>query len=231
MFCVQCGKKVSEDIKYCPNCGTSISTPKSNSSDINLLKGFEPKSELFKSFLKSYQDRNDQSGFIANNMPKATRDFIVTLDFKECINLPLDEGILSKLSEKMLQRFMKEAIPKIDSIAADLLVTGYILRSHCKHLNSQTDFEELKKFDDPKEVVEYLLTVDSSMHTFGSEDKGFELSPLVTGIAGESVLESVEQNIALQYPPAKALTKAALIILLNLGWHLCRYDMSKVRNR
>lgn len=231
MYCTNCGEKLNSGTKYCPNCGTANVGNVVEASPVDLLKGFEPSSELFKTFCNSYENRNSQNG-IVSSIPHQTRDFIIKLEFKQCFNLPLDEESLSKLSEKMLKRFIQEAIPKIDLIASDVILAGYTLRFNCTHLNDHTDFGELSEFKTPKEAVDYLLAVDSpDMHTFGGDDIGFKLSPLITGMAGESVLETVQANIAQQYPPAKTLTKAALILLLCLGWHLCRYDMSRVSNR
>lgn len=216
--------------KFCSKCGSQIASknlafPK---NAYNLLQGLATQNESYKAFYKDYLQRYEDEGFIQNGMPEDTKEFIFNHEYKEFINIPLDETVISKLSEDKQKEFIKKSIPVIDDLVVDFIIAGYLLRGNFQNLNELTNFSELSGFKSPKEALKYLLSVDTpEMHTFGGEDMGFKVSPILTGLAGVSVIDTVERNMHKHYPPSKALDKAALVVFLNVGWHLARFDIGR----
>ena len=111
-----------------------------------------------------------------------------------------------------------------------VIVAGYLVRGNSQHLNEHTNFSELSGYQSPEGALRYLLSVDTpEMHMFGGDDTGFKISPVLTGLAGVSIIDLAESNMHKAYPPSKALDKAALVIFLNIGWHLARFDIGRHR--
>lgn len=194
----------------------------------NLLDGLDTKNDNYNAFYTDYIKRYEDNGFIARGMPEDTRNFIFGHQYKELINVPLDETRLGKLSAENQSQFIEKAIPVLDDLIVDLIVAGYLIRGNFQYLNEHTNFSELSSFQSPESALKYLLSVDTpEMHTFGGDDTGFKVYPVLTGLAGVSIIDLVENNLHMAYPPSRALEKSAIVIFMNIGWHLARFDIGR----
>jgi hypothetical protein len=232
MFCSNCGNSLSKTDKFCSKCGKEVRDAKPDMPKhvFNLFKGLPTENKNYRAFYGDYLKRYEDSGFVLKGMPEDTRDFMLNHKYKEIVNTPLDESKISQLSEQKQKQFIKESIPVLDDLVVDLMIAGYLLRGNFQGINERTNFSELSGFKSPESVLKYLLSVDTpEMHMFGGDDTGFKIDPVLTGLAGVSIIDLVESNMHKEYPPSKALDKAALVIFLNIGWHLARFDIGRHR--
>jgi hypothetical protein len=230
MYCSDCGNALSKTDKFCSKCGREIY--KSSSAIpkhvFNLFKGIPTQNSNYKAFYEDYLKRYKEDGFVLKGMPEDTKDFILNHHYKDLVNTPFNETEISKLSEHKQKQFVKEIIPVLDDLVVDLIVAGYLLRGNFQHLNERTNFSELSAYESPESVLKYLLSVDThESHMFGGGDAGLKISPILTGLGGLSITDLVESNMYKYYPLSALLDKAAIIIFLNIGWHLARFDIGR----
>lgn len=232
MHCTNCGNNISDSDKFCKSCGKELNPKQSvaHNPNFNLLDGINTPNKDLQSFYRDYANRYHDEDFVSDAMPKETRNYIFNKKYKQLIKTPLDEIKISKLSKDKLNLFIEKSIPIIDGLITDMIVIGYLIRQNCDHLNEHSTFSEFSDIKDIEGAANYLTSVDTpEMHEFSVSDTGFKIHPTLTGVAGPSPIETVEKNLHKFYPPSKLLTEAAIILYLNLGWHLARFDIGRTR--
>lgn len=227
-ICKVCGAQLKSIIFFCEQCGQPT-------RPLNLLKGL--KDELSKSKDASprakevvpklagyYPLAYQEDGMFTLKVMEDTKEYILYRDFKNIINIPLNEE--EAANNLVLAEQFAANSQVVDDIAQDIVVIGYLYRILENGLKIEPVYSIFK---DPETMLTTLIENIGNYENWrlaGSPtaDTGFSIPMLLDG---DCVKNTIFQNLKSEYEPAKLLDISAVHLLMVVGWCLARFDIAR----